>query len=102
MTIGPQCPPAPYADDVRAKGWRLEIDCERLFQSDTWALTPDAQRGSLLHLLVSAWTQNPCGSLPSQDALIAARIGLPAEVFAEQKAVLLRGWYIWRYFQGIV
>jgi hypothetical protein len=83
---------APYAADTRAKGWRFEIDHERIRQSDTWALARAEIRPWLLMLWLVAWEQAPCGSLPADEALIAARIEMPAKTFAKHKAVLLRGW----------
>jgi hypothetical protein len=84
---------APYPADTRAKGWRFELDLERIDQSDTWALTPPDLRPWLLMLWASAWRQTPCGSLPDDDALIAVRMGMKASVFAKHKATLLRGWW---------
>lgn len=84
----------PYAGDLRAKGWRFEIDTERIRQSDTWALAPAEMRPWLLMLWMTAWEQSPCGSLPNADDLIAARIGMPAKLFAKHRAVLLRGWWL--------
>lgn len=84
---------APYPDDVRAKGWRFELDHERIRQSDTWALAPAELRPWLLMLWMVAWEQTPCGSLPADDNLIAARIGMPAKTLAKHRAVLLRGWW---------
>lgn len=85
--------PAPYPSDVRAKGWRFELDHERIEQSDTWALAPPELRPWLLMLWLAAWKQMPCGSLPNQDELIAARIGMPLGMFQEHKAILMRGWW---------
>lgn len=86
--------PAPYPADTRAKGWRFELDIERVMQSDTWALaTPDA-RPWLLMLWITAWQQVPCGSMPSDDLLIAARLGMQPKAFAKVRAVLLRGWWL--------
>jgi hypothetical protein len=82
----------PYAADTRAKDWRFELDYERFRQSDTWALATPAQRPWLLMLWMVAWEQTPCGSLPNNDALIAARLGMTVEVFAGHKKILLRGW----------
>ncbi|TJY59420.1 DUF1376 domain-containing protein [Sinimarinibacterium sp. CAU 1509] len=84
---------APYSSDTRAKGWRLELDYERIRQSDTWALAPPELRPWLLMLLMVAWEQTPCGSLPDNDELIAVRIGMPLETFTAAKKVLLRGWH---------
>jgi len=84
---------APYPADTRAKGWRFELDHERIRQSDTWALTPADLRPWLLMLWMVAWEQTPCGSLPDDDELIAARIDMPMERFVQIKAKLLRRWW---------
>ena len=86
--------PAPYAADTRAKGWRFELDHERIRQSDTWALASPDARPWLLMLWMVAWEQVPCGSLPAEDALIAARIGMSPKAFAKHRDVLLRGWWL--------
>lgn len=83
---------APYPADTKAKGWRFELDLEQVRQSDTWALAAPATRPWLLMLWATAWEQVPCGSLPKDDALIAARIGMDAKAFAKVRDVLLRGW----------
>jgi hypothetical protein len=84
----------PYPADTRAKGWRFELDLEQISQSDTWALAPQDVRPWLLMLWSVSWQQVPCGSLPGEDAIIAARIGMKAAAFAKNKAVLLRGWVL--------
>lgn len=86
-------PSPPYAADTRSKGWRFELDLERVRQSDTWALAPAEVRPWLFMLWSEAWMQTPCGSLPQDDAITAARIGMPAKLFTKHKAVLLRGWW---------
>lgn len=83
---------APYPADTRAKGWRFELDYEQIEQSDTWALTPAEYRPWLLMLWLTAWKQVPAGSLPANDPLIAARIGMPMDQFVLARDVLLRGW----------
>lgn len=84
--------PVPYPPDTRAKGWRFEIDHERIRQSDTWALASPDVRPWLLMLWMVAWEQTPCGSLPADDTLIAARIGMSAKAFAKHRDILMRGW----------
>lgn len=84
--------PAPYPPDTRARGWRYELDYERIRQSDTWALAGPEARPWLLMLWLVAWEQTPCGSLPGDEALIAARIEMPPKLWAKHRAVLLRGW----------
>lgn len=85
--------PVPYPADTRAKGWRFELDHERIEQSDTWALAPSDVKPWLLMLWVTAWRQEPCGSLPNEDELIAVRIGMPMRIFAKVRSKLMRGWW---------
>jgi|GEM_PF-1578471 len=85
--------PVPYPADTRAKGWRFELDHERIEQSDTWALAPADVKPWLLMLWVTAWRQEPCGSLPNEDELIAVRIGMPMKTFAKVRSKLMRGWW---------
>lgn len=85
--------PVPYPADTRAKGWRFELDHERVEQSDTWALAPSDVKPWLLMLWVTAWRQEPCGSLPNEDELIAVRIGMPMKTFAKVRSKLMRGWW---------
>jgi hypothetical protein len=84
----------PYPSDTRAKGWRFELDYERIRQSDTWALAAPEIRPWLLMLWMTAWEQTPCGSLPDDDELIAARIGMDLEQFQSAKKRLMRGWWV--------
>jgi hypothetical protein len=86
--------PVPYPSGTLAKGWRFELDLERVMHSDTWALAAPEVRPWLLMLWTTAWQQKPCGSMPADDELIAARLGMPAKLFAKVKAVLLRGWWV--------
>lgn len=83
---------SPYPPDTRAKGYRFELDYERIVQSDTWALASMRQRPLLLMLWFVAWQQTPCGSLPDSDELIAARIGIDTTEFQKNQAILMRGW----------
>lgn len=82
----------PYPATTRAGGFKFELDCERVAQSDTWALAAPCQRPLLLMLWFIAWQQTPCGSLPKDDTLNAARLGMEPDAFQSNKAILLRGW----------
>lgn len=84
---------APYPADTRAKGWRFELNYERIEQSDTWALASTELRPWLLMLWFTAWKQVPSGSLPDCDELIAARVGIASKAFTKNRAILLRGWW---------
>ncbi len=63
-------------------------------QSDTWALASPDIRPWLLMLWTVAWQQVPCGSMPSDDDLKAARLGMKAAAFKKAKPVLMRGWWL--------
>ncbi len=94
IVVSTDAPPAPYPADTRAKGWRFEIDYERIEQSDTWVLATPDMRPWLLMLWMTAWRQTPCGSMPAQDELIAARIGMDLRQFRGHRDILMRGWWL--------
>lgn len=89
-----ELPEPPYPNDVRANGWRFELHVERLENSDTWTVTPADMRPWLLMLWMRSWTQSPCGSLPANDEIIAARIGMDARAFQANRHLLMSGWYL--------
>jgi len=83
----------PYPSDTRAKGWRFEIDMEKVKASDTWLRAKRGDvRGALLLLWSEAWQQTPCGSLPNDDELIALLLDMTPATFAKHRSVLMRGW----------
>ncbi|MDP3537443.1 MAG: hypothetical protein Q8S26_01930 [Azonexus sp.] len=82
----------PYPPETKAKGYRFELDYERIIQSDTWALASSRQRPLLLMLWFVSWQQTPCGSLPDSNELIAARLGIELSEFEQNQAILRRGW----------
>lgn len=84
----------PYPPDTRAKGWRFELDYERIDQSDTWSFAaevPLAQHALLMMWLI-AWKETPCGSLPSDESAIRAKCRIPPAAWAKMRDVLMRGW----------
>lgn len=95
MQEGAQVSEAPYPATIRAKGWRFELDYERIEESDTWPLAaeiPMAQP-ALLMLWLQAWRQTPCGSLPDDDEAIRAKCRVPAPMWAAMRHVVMRGWW---------
>ena len=88
--------PPPYPADTRAKGWRFEIDYEKVDQSDTWSLAseiPMAQP-ALLMMWLAAWTQEPCGSLPNDLGVIRTKCKVPVKLWPSLQGVLMRGWWL--------
>jgi hypothetical protein len=96
VVAGQSLPEAPYPPDTRVRGWRFQFDHERLNQSDTWAIAPADQRPWLLMLWLTAWQQVPAGSMPADDQIIAAKIGMDQRQFSAHKDILLRGWVAYR------
>ena len=88
--------PAPYPADTRAKGWRFEIDYEKVEQSDTWDLATEVPMAqpALLMMWLMAWTQAPCGSLPNDENLIRVKCRIPAKSWPALRPILMRGWYL--------
>lgn len=71
------------------------MDIEQVTQSATWTLAREPQMRSLLLLLwITAWQQIPCGSLPDDDELLAAMVGMDPEEFRARRRVLMRGWWL--------
>lgn len=87
---------APYPADTGAKGWRFEIDYEKVEQSDTWSLAGEVPmaRHALLMMWLMAWTQVPCGSMPNDEELIRVRCKVPPKSWAMFRVVLMRGWWL--------
>jgi len=87
--------PAPYPADTRAKGWRFEIDYEKVEQSDTWDLATEVPMAqpALLMMWLMAWTQAPCGSLPNDENLIRVKCRIPAKSWPALRPILMRGWW---------
>ena len=88
--------PAPYPADTRAKGWRFEIDYEKVEQSDTWDLATEVPMAqpALLMMWLMAWTQAPCGSLPNDENLIRVKCRIPAKSWPALRPILMRGWWL--------
>lgn len=86
----------PYRAGVKSNGWRFEVDPAALAQSETWAIAaeiPLARHCALMSWLVS-WGQVPAGSMPNSDLAFRALSGIPAALWPEVRAVVLRGWWL--------
>lgn len=86
----------PYPADTRAKGWRFEIDYEKVDQSSTWSLAAEVPMAqpALLMMWLAAWTQEPCGSLPNDLDVIRAKCKVPVKLWPSLQGVLMRGWWL--------
>lgn len=84
-------PDPPYPPDTHVRGWKFQIDHERLLSSDTWALAQPDERPWLLMVWHTAWVQRPAGAFTDDRAVIAAKIGMPQKLFSAHADVLLRG-----------
>lgn len=82
----------PYPAETKAKGWRFDLDYEQLDQSSTWALASAEVKPWLLMMWLTAWKQVPCGSIPADEEVIAAMIGMPPKLWEKHRKVMLRGW----------
>ena len=89
-----ELPEPPYAEDTFVKGWRFQIDHERLFASDTWALAPPDIRPWLLMIWHTAWVQMPAAAFTNDHAVIAAKIGMEPRIFTAHADILLRGFVL--------
>lgn len=86
-----ELPDPPYPIDTVTKGWRFELDLQRVWKSDTWVLCPPEMRPWLYHIWAVAFEQHPAGSLPNNRDLIAAHIGIDRRTLEGHADVLLRG-----------
>lgn len=88
--------PIPYPADVRAKGWRFEIDYEKVDRSDTWDLAAEVPMAqpALLMMWLAAWTQEPCGSMPNDEVVIRAKCRIPPKLWPTLKPILMRDWWL--------
>lgn len=85
----------PYPADTLAKGWRFEVDMEKVKRSDTWVRAKTGEiRGALLLLWGESWQQTPCGTLPDDDELVALIIDMPLPKFKKNRGILMRGWWL--------
>lgn len=67
---------------------------DRLFNSDTWALCDADEKVAALRLWWRAWHEEPAGSLPDNDRLLAERAGygVAVKAFVAIKEKAMRGW----------
>lgn len=84
----------------------MPFDFQRLFNSDTWALSSDAEKVAAITLWGKSWYQRPAGSLPSDDRILAsAQFTGAGPKWKKLKEMALRGWVLCddgRYYHAVV
>lgn len=98
-------PQPPYPADTSSNGCGFVMDVHRLMQSRTWILTPPELRSWKVLMWVVSWAQVPTGTLPNDDELTAALIGMNLRTFREHKTELLGGWQLHaddRYYHRVI
>lgn len=91
-----QRPEPPIASDVTLRDFDyMPLQGERLFRSDTWLMASPEGRCAALQLWWASWHQEPAGSLPDNDRLLAnlAGYGVAVSAFVKIKAEAMRGWF---------
>lgn len=67
------------------------VEFDRLFKSETWLLSNDAEKVAAITLWGRAWSQVPAGSLPNDDRLLAHLSGSGPR-WKRLKPMALRNW----------
>lgn len=87
-------PTPPYPTDINAKGWRLEMDYVAWERADSWTLLAEQERPFLVMMILQAWRQVPCGTLPENDLLLSRLAGVDLEQWLQLKPKILSDWYL--------
>lgn len=69
----------------------MPFEFQRLFASETWILSNDAEKVAALTLWGRSWHEVPAGSLPADDRMLAHLSGAGSR-WGRVKAMALRGW----------
>lgn len=83
----PLVPPEVDLRDFR----EMPLEFERLFASDTWVLGTPEEKVAAFHLWCKSWHQQPAGSLPDDDRILAHLSGSGVR-WKKLRAHALRGW----------
>lgn len=69
----------------------MPFEFGRLFSSETWVLSNDAEKVAALTLWGKSWHEEPAGSLPNDDRMLAHLSGAGTR-WKRLKTMALRGW----------
>jgi uncharacterized protein YdaU (DUF1376 family) len=84
-------PLVPAEVNLRGLPW-MRLDTTRLLDSDLFALSTGDEFKAAVALWCKSWTQQPAGSLPSDDRVLAHLSGAGIARWKKIKAMALRGW----------
>lgn len=87
-----EVPDPPYDHHTMSNGFGFDLDVIRMQNSDSWVICPVEVRPWMMMSWVISWAQHPCGSLPSDEEMIAARIGCSIDFLQVHRRYILRGW----------
>lgn len=82
-------PLVPHDVDLRGLPW-MRLDTGRLLDSDLFALSTGEEFKAAVALWCKSWTQQPAGSLPKDDRILAELSR--AKKWSKVKDMALRGW----------
>ena len=85
---------APYPATTISGGCAVAFDWRHIEDRADWLLLPSTARPWLLMLWFRAWSQQPCGSIPSDHIEICRLIGMPLGEFMPLRDRLLRDWWL--------
>lgn len=85
-------PLVPEEVNLRGLPW-MRLDTERLLNSDLFLLSSGEELKAAVALWCRSWSQQPAGSLPDDDRLLAALSGAQGR-WRRVRAMALRGWVL--------
>ncbi|MDP3377029.1 MAG: DUF1376 domain-containing protein, partial [Brevundimonas sp.] len=84
-------PLTPLQCDLRGLPY-MPLDCARLLESDTYALTTGDEFKAALTLWCRSWSQAPAASLPDSERILAKWSGVSLSEWRQVREQALRGW----------
>lgn len=84
-------PLTPAQCDLRGLPY-MPLDCARLLESDTYALTTGEEFKAALTLWCRSWSQIPAASIPNADRILAKWAGVSLNEWRMVREQALRGW----------
>lgn len=90
--VSNKLPEPPYEQHVSANGFGFDLNVDRMQNSDSWLICPHELRPWMMMTWVMSWSQRPCGTLPADEEILAARLGCSLDFLQVHRRYILRGW----------